>query len=157
MEGGGVAGRNAVKSAALLVCCLILGWVFAWAGITKLLNPEGFALAVYRYHLLPGALVNSVSIWLPAVEILCAVLLFIPKFHRTALGMLLALLLVFSMAAAVSLLRGNAMACGCFSTSFAADSMGWTGILRNLGLMVLTLVSLRLEVQEVYLGGGNAR
>ncbi len=35
--------------------------------------------------------------------------------------------------------------------------MGWTGILRNLGLMVLTLVSLRLEVQEMYLGGGNAR
>ena len=42
-----------------------LGVMFLYAGFTKIVDPAGFSLSVYNYHLLPGCLVNIAAILLP--------------------------------------------------------------------------------------------
>ena len=42
--------------------------IFLGACLTKIQDPESFALAVQRYRLLPGELINLVAIMLPWVK-----------------------------------------------------------------------------------------
>ncbi len=126
---------------------LVLAGAFGWSGLVKVLDPEGFALSVYRYHLLPHAAVNAVSLWIAWLELACAViLLLIPRLRTSAQWLLLSLLITFSLAIIVNLIRGSQMACGCFSTSSLAHPIGWLGLLKNLGLMLLSFY---------WLGGRN--
>jgi hypothetical protein len=123
--------------------CLILAAVFLF-GVQKLVYPADFALAVYRFHLLPDAWVNPVAIYLPWLEITVAVcLLFVPKWRTAALWMALALLVLFTVAIAINLLRGSAFGCGCFSASPAASPMSWLSIVRNIALLTLSWVALK--------------
>ncbi len=140
-----MSGRDSIGGLIRVVARLALALVFFWSGISKLLDPEGFALAVYRYHLLPGELVNLVSLWIPTLEILCAALLFVPKLRFPAIGILVALLAVFSLVIIFSILNGNTMACGCFSSAVSAGSVSWMGVLRNLALIILAVISARDE------------
>jgi len=135
-----MSDRYSIKRILLFIAGLILGLVFLWSGISKLLHPEDFALAVYRYHLLPSPWVNLVALWIPVLEILCGVLVFVPGFRCAAVRMLIVLLVLFSIAIAYSIWNGNTMACGCFSTSVHTGSMSWSGLLKNIGLMVLAFV-----------------
>ena len=85
------------------------------SGFHKLLYPADFAVSVYRFHLLPGFLVNPAAIYLPWLEAVCAVcLLFIPRFRPAALWIVLVLLVLFTAAIGISLIRGSAFGCGCF-------------------------------------------
>ena len=54
---------------------LVLGTVFLSAGITKIVDPAGFALAVYNYHILPAWLVNLAAVTLPWIEVVAGVCL----------------------------------------------------------------------------------
>lgn len=131
---------RAQKIYRLACCILAVMWL---SGIHKLLQPADFALAVYRFHLLPDAWVNPVALVLPWLEIVVAgCLLFIPKFRGTALWMTILLLLLFTVAIAVNLISGTAFGCGCFSASPAANPMSWLSIVRNAALMALAACAL---------------
>ncbi|MCF7848419.1 MAG: hypothetical protein K9M45_06175 [Kiritimatiellales bacterium] len=120
------------------------------AGYSKILYPDQFALAVFRYHLLPYQLVNITALYITWLEAVCAViLLFIPRWRRAALWIVLALLAVLTVAVATGILHGTAFACGCFSLSPQARPMDWFTVLRNCGLITLCLMAL--------VGGHRAR
>lgn len=113
------------------------------AAIRKILDPAGFALAVYRFHLLPGVTVNIAAIYISWLEIVCAAsLIFFPKYRPAALWIVLALLICFTAAITINLLRGNGFGCGCFSSSPLARPMSWLSVARNLALMALTGLAL---------------
>lgn len=119
---------------------VLLAGIFIWSGLSKMINPEAFALAVYRYHLLPGSLVNGVSLWISALEVLCAVIILgVPRWRNAALWILLFLLVIFTLAVSMSLLLGREMTCGCFSLSPIAAPMGWGGLGKNAGLILLVM------------------
>ncbi|MDD4116804.1 MAG: DoxX family protein [Opitutae bacterium] len=114
--------------------------VFLGACIAKIRDPEAFALATHRYRLLPGELVNAVAILLPWLELTCGVALLAgPRRARAAAAFLLAgMLLVFTGAISLNLLRGIEASCGCFTTrADAAVSDGWN-LLRNGALIWLS-------------------
>jgi uncharacterized membrane protein YphA (DoxX/SURF4 family) len=122
---------------------LALGALFVAAAIPKILDPPSFAHMVYNYRLLPGAVVNSMALVLPWVELLAGLALILGFWRRTAAGLTAILLLVFIGALAVNLARGNPVNCGCFDIK-AKDKpraellseMRWT-ILRDMGLLAL--------------------
>ena len=121
-----------------VVAIAILAGVFGGSGLQKMVNPSGFSLSVFRYHLLPYDAVNAVSLWITGVELACAfILLFVSRLRAAALWTILGLLLVFSFGIGINLLRGTTMACGCFSTLPMAHLIGWLGVLKNVGLMML--------------------
>lgn len=120
---------------------LAVAGVFLGACLAKISDPESFALAVHRYRLLPGIAVNGVAIVLPWIELLCGLaVLAAPRRARAAAALLLlGMLVVFTGAISLNLLRGIEASCGCFSTrADAAVSDGWN-LLRNASLIWLTL------------------
>jgi len=109
-----------------------------FSGCHKILHPSEFALAVYRFHLLPGFMVNVASLYFQWLEVACAVcLLFIPRYRVAALWIVLALLVLFTGGIVINLLNGSSFGCGCFSVSPLARPMNWLNVARNAALMVL--------------------
>lgn len=122
-----------------------LAMVFAFAAVPKIVNPAAFAEAVYRYHLLPDWAINLVAIYLPWLELVCAVaLILLPGLRRGAFALIGGMLFVFTGAMAVNLYRGIDIACGCFSVTRGDSLTGWN-IARNLGLLLITAAGWALE------------
>lgn len=118
---------------------LVLAAVFIGASLAKIRDPEGFALAVHRYRLLPGVAINPVAILLPWVELVAGLALLWPgaRPRRAAAFLIAAMLAVFTGAIILNLTRGIESSCGCFSTrADDAVSDGWN-LLRNLALLWL--------------------
>ena len=105
------------------------------------LRPAAFALAVNRYRILPGELVNLVAIVLPWIELTTAlaVLLAPARLRAAGAAIVAAMLAVFTIAISLNLARGIEASCGCFSTrADAAVSDGWN-LVRNGALIWLAL------------------
>jgi putative oxidoreductase len=134
--------RHPVWIAIEWVSCLVLAGVLIAAALPKISNPDKFALAVYQYQILPSLLVNPIAIYLPWLEISCAAALgVLPSARRGALLLVAGLLVAFTLAIAVVVLRGQAIPCGCFGGDSALA--GWWSLARNCGLLVLTALALR--------------
>ena len=113
------------------------------SGYHKILFPADFAVSVYRFHLLPGFLVNLTALYLPWLEIVCAVcLLFLPRYRGAALWIVLILLAGFTVAIGINLWRGSVFGCGCFGRGTADQPMNWRSLLRNAGLICLVALAL---------------
>ena len=122
--------------ARLAVASLFLG-----ACLAKIRDPEGFALAISRYRILPGVFVNAVAIILPWIEFLSGLAVLAGPARIRAAGALLitGMLAVFTLAISFNLLRGIEASCGCFSTrADAAVSDSWN-LVRNGALIWLAL------------------
>lgn len=114
---------------SLLSLCarLLLGAIFVYASIDKILHPEPFAKAVYNYQILPHLLINPTAIVLPWLELVLGVFLILGLFREGSVGLVMLLLLIFLGAMAFNLARGLNIDCGCFSSG-SGDSgvqMGW--------------------------------
>jgi hypothetical protein len=135
--------RNPFWIALEWVACLVLAGVLIAAALPKISNPDKFALAVYQYQLLPALLVNPVAIYLPWLEISCAAALSVlPSARCGALLMVAGMLVVFTLAIAWVVIRGQAIPCGCFGGD-DSTAAGWWSLARNCGLLALTALALR--------------
>ena len=135
--------RNPLWIALEWVACLALAGVLIAAAFPKISNPDQFALAVYQYQLLPTMLVNLVAVYLPWLEISCAAaLVALPAARRGALLLVAGMLVVFTLAIAWVVIRGQAIPCGCFGGE-DSTAAGWWSLARNCGLLALTALALR--------------
>ena len=127
---------------AYWMACGVLAMVLL-SGYYKILYPDEFAVSVYRFHLLPGVLINLTAIYLPWLEVVCAVcLLAVPRLRPAALWIVLGMLVVFTLAIGISLWRGSTFGCGCFGRGANDDPLSWMHIVRNIGLILLALLAL---------------
>jgi hypothetical protein len=129
---------NRVRPVFIWLARLAVAGLFLAACIAKIRDPEAFALAVHRYRILPGSLVNAMALILPWIEFVSAVAVLSP--WRAAGALLIAGMLgVFTVAISLNLVRGIESSCGCFSTrADAAVSDGWN-LVRNGALIWLSL------------------
>jgi uncharacterized membrane protein YphA (DoxX/SURF4 family) len=127
-----------------LVARLILSLVFIGAALPKLLDPPGFAKAIWAYQLFPAWSLNPLALVLPWLELLCGLALCFGIWLRAATLWVGALLLAFCLALAINLARGHSVDCGCFGASAPKTQaqqlagMRWT-LLRDLGLLLLVV------------------
>lgn len=127
---------------AYWLACFIVASTFL-SGYHKILYPADFALSVYRFHLLPDGLVNISSLYFQWLEVVCgACLLFVPKLRVAALWIALFLLIMFTGAIGINLIRGTAFSCGCFSNAPDAQPMDWTSLARNAALITVAFLAL---------------
>ncbi len=121
----------------------VIGGVFLWASWHKLVEPEVFATAIFRYQLVPYVMINALAIVLPWLEVLAGVcVIAVPRYRRAAALVLLGLLVVYTAAVVINLVRGMDTDCGCFSSA-AADPIRWRHVWRNAGFMLLALMAFR--------------
>ena len=120
------------------VCRLLLGGLFVYSDFPKLLRPDEFARLIYGYRILHPDLINLAGIILPWVELVPGVLLVIGLWPRSAALLLAGLLTLFIGAAALVMLRGLDISCGCFFPFFT-DRVGWVMILRDSVFLLFAL------------------
>lgn len=113
-----------------------LGTIFLISGIAKLPNLHRFEEAVTRYRVLPAVFTRAVVLVIPPAEAVAGILLLTGlELRATAVGVAL-LLVVFSTAILVNLLRGRRVSCGCFGT-LSQREISWLAVLRNIALIVV--------------------
>ncbi|MGE5343581.1 MAG: MauE/DoxX family redox-associated membrane protein [Candidatus Omnitrophota bacterium] len=123
-----------------VICRLMIGGMFIYAGIPKVADPHGFAKIMENYKLLPSVLITLPSLILPWVEIIAGLFLILGIFKRTSAIILTLLLGVFIVAISLNLIRGISFDCGCFSTVTSKEGSNPVGLLiRDALLLIPTL------------------
>jgi uncharacterized membrane protein YphA (DoxX/SURF4 family) len=111
----------------ILIARLILGGIFVYASIDKILHPAAFAEAVYNYQILPDSLINLTAIVLPWLELVLGSLLIISVWMPGSVFVCNLLLLTFMGVLLFNTSRGLDIRCGCFSTEPSEDPLSiWT-------------------------------
>src|ERR1700722_10747340 len=82
----------------VLILRLILGGVFIYAGIVKILSPQSFADNIADFQLLPNVLNNLFALSLPVFEVIVGLMLIIGLRLRVASFSVLILSFVFAVA-----------------------------------------------------------
>jgi putative oxidoreductase len=93
---------------------LIVGGIFIYAGLLKMLSPVRFASDIDNYKILPWTIGVALAFYLPWLEIFCGIALVLRFLYRGALLNLTALILMFIIATVAARVRGLDITCGCF-------------------------------------------
>ncbi len=94
---------------------ILLGGVFVYASVHKILNPESFAQTIFNYQILPDSLINMAAIILPWIELTAGCCLILGRMVAGASVIVAFLMVVFLSALGFNLARGLDVNCGCFS------------------------------------------
>lgn len=135
----------------LLVSRLLLAAVFAVAGVAKLFDRTGSEKAAADFGA-PASLAKPLSVALPVVEILAAVLLLPLATAWYGAVLSLALLAVFVAAIVYNLAQGKAPDCHCFG-QIHSEPVGWSVLVRN---AVLTAIAAFLVFAARETAGASA-
>jgi putative oxidoreductase len=93
---------------------LIVGGIFVYAGVVKVLDPVQFANDIDNYKTLPWFVSVRLAVYLPWLEIFCGLAFIFRFLYRGGLLILTALILVFIGATIAAKMRGLDITCGCF-------------------------------------------
>ncbi|PYJ45538.1 MAG: DoxX family protein [Verrucomicrobia bacterium] len=109
-------GRSALDVWRLLwrILDFVVAGIFIYAGSIKALDPVQFANDIDNYKILPWPISVALAFYLPWLEIFCGLALIVRYFYRGALSILMALILVFTLATTAAKVRGLDITCGCF-------------------------------------------
>lgn len=121
---------------------LLLASMFAIAAFAKVRALDEFTGVLQNYHILPQKLVRPVAVATPPLELLVALGLLFELTRRIAAAAAASLLLGFSLAMAINLVRGRTQIdCGCF-VGVLRQHISWGLVTRNAALIILALLSL---------------
>jgi uncharacterized membrane protein YphA (DoxX/SURF4 family) len=96
------------------LCRWTLGIIFIYAGGTKLLVPEVFAVLIEAYGITSEGLLIPVSIGLPLLEVVAGIGLLFDI--RGSLALITALLVIFMVVLGYGIWMGLDVDCGCFGS-----------------------------------------
>lgn len=90
-----------------------LALVFFYAGLSKLADPEAFAVIIEAYGLVPDMLLMPLAVGLPTLEVIAAAALMIDL--RGSLATIAVLLAIFILVLGYGIWMGLDVDCGCFA------------------------------------------
>lgn len=123
----------------IFILQIILGIVFLFSGITKLVDSNNFAEALVNFKLLNDNLINIVKYILPLIEITLGVFI-IFNFHSSLPSFISSLLLSFFTALiTVKIFEGEEISCGCFGV-LSSDKLDFLSVLRNVSLILIAII-----------------
>jgi len=131
---GGALVKN---KAVLLAFRLVLGGLFIYAGIVKVLDPLDFAQDIRNYRLVGHALSFAAALVLPWLEIVAGAFLVAGVWKRGAALVITGLLVFFIVLTAVTMIRGLDVDCGCFGS--LSRKSGWSVVLEDLAMLFMGL------------------
>jgi putative oxidoreductase len=132
--------RRLINNDLLTLCLrLLVGVVFIYASLYKILDPGAFAKSIWYYHLVPGDLINLIALVLPWIELLCGLCLILGLFYHGAVVWANVLTLTFIFALSTTIVRGIDIDCGCFKAAKVATESAWQALWFDIVLLVFTL------------------
>jgi putative oxidoreductase len=105
--------RISVSLIGLRTLEVVLGGLFFYAGLQKVLYVHEFAEAVLAYQLLPESLVGLAAAGLPWLEVAAGFCLMVGLKRRSCLLLLTGLVAVFLVVIFITMARGLSIDCGC--------------------------------------------
>ena len=133
--------RYVVLAARLLIGCL-----FVYASVYKILDPADFAVSIRNYMIIPPAWSNLAALILPWIEVTAGLFLVLGIQTRPAALLTTGMLAVFVAALVYAYSIGLDINCGCFSS--AASSSGRIGVLHLLRDASFFIVSLFIVLAD---------
>jgi uncharacterized membrane protein YphA (DoxX/SURF4 family) len=116
---------------------VLLSVVFLWSGISKLIDPTGFAVIIDAYGLIPDAWILPLAIALPLLEIVFGLGLLLDI--RGSLAVITGLLMLFVAILGYGIWLGIDIDCGCFGPEdpeAKAFHGIWSAIVRDIIMMI---------------------
>jgi putative oxidoreductase len=113
---------------------VVLGGLFFYAGLQKVLHSHEFAEAVLAYQLLPESLVGLAAAGLPWLEIAAGFCLLVGLKRRSCLLLLTGLVAIFLVVILITMARGLKIDCGC--GLFFQRQVGWAAVLEDAVLLI---------------------
>jgi len=104
----------------------LIGGLFIYAGLGKIMTPFEFAVAISNYDLVPISIAGIIAVTLPWIEVLAGLGLLLGVRIKACSLIISSLLAAFIILIIVTYLRGLDIECGCFS-----------GVERRIGLLVI--------------------
>jgi uncharacterized membrane protein YphA (DoxX/SURF4 family) len=124
----------------ILIFRLIIGFIFIYASIWKIVDPESFARSIENYHLFPVAIINLIALILPWLELLLGFFIILGLFLRTTSLLVSILMSFFTILVLSVIFRNLDISCGCYSSSYGSTQIGWNKFLENLALTLISLM-----------------
>ena len=121
----------------LLLFRVVLGGLFIYAGIVKVVDPLGFAQDIRNYQLVGQSISFIAAVILPWLEILAGAFLVAGISKRGAALVIAGLLVFFIVLTLVTMARGLDIECGCFGS--LSRKSGWSVVFEDLGMLALSL------------------
>jgi putative oxidoreductase len=119
---------------------LIIGFVFIYASVYKIANPEEFAKNIANYRILPLFLINFVAIFLPWLELIMGLFIIFGIFIKSTSYLLVICMSVFTFLVLITILRGIDINCGCFSSDINSTPIGWKKFFENILLLLISII-----------------
>ncbi|MDQ8202443.1 MauE/DoxX family redox-associated membrane protein [Pelagicoccus sp. SDUM812003] len=125
---------------------LVVGALFGYAAVAKILDPEAFLSSLLTYELFPYALAVGLAWFAPMLELVVAVCLASGFLRRGASWLTGLMLILFIILVAQGRLRGLALDCGCFGANRleSAFDYAWK-IAQNLLMLFALWAAVLLE------------
>ena len=137
--------KNDLKNMLVLICRIFLGFLFIYASLEKILQPEEFAKQVGYYKALPFGLENLLAILLPWTELIVGICLLAGLLVDGATLLSIIMNLVFILAISQAMLRGIDITCGCFKVSADSEKLGLHTIIRDIIFLIMSFVVLNRQ------------
>jgi uncharacterized membrane protein YphA (DoxX/SURF4 family) len=125
---------------------LIIGGLFVYASVYKILDPAAFAASIRNYMILPAEWSNLAALTLPWIELGAGVFLILGIQTRPSALITTGLLGIFLGAVIYAYSIGLDVDCGCFSS--AQSSEGRIGAYHLVRDTVLFLISLWIVIRD---------
>ena len=120
-----------------LLLRVYVGGVFIYASMYKINYPGEFAETIASYQLVPYWAVNFMALVMPWAELVSGILMVLGVRTKAAAAAIGGMLVMFSLAILITLLRGIPIGCGCFTS--VEDPLGWGTFWRDLLWLGMTL------------------
>ena len=137
-----------------LICFgrFMLGLVFLYASVGKILDPKAFAENLIAYRIFDSPqMLKYVAVTLPWIEWFCGILLVLGAFVRSVSSLTTVLLFVFLAGMVSALWRGLEIHCGCFGSQH--ETIGALSLLRDGFFFLVSLVVFLSPVDPYSLQG----
>lgn len=118
---------------------LVLGLVFIYAAIDKILDPYTFAADIRNYQIISGMYSNIFALILPWVELFCGLFLLIGIYTRSSALLIASMLVVFIIAISLAMIRGLNIDCGCYHTMGSTTKVGFKKLLEDFIYLAMTV------------------
>lgn len=122
---------------------LLIGGIFIYAGLEKILEPFDFSVAIYNYKLFPDPLIGVMAATIPWIEAMAGLFILSGFNTKGASALISFLLLIFIGLIIISAIRGLDIDCGCFGG--LERKVGVLAIVEDTSLLVISMSVLLFE------------
>ena len=104
---------------------ILIGGLFIYAGVVKIIEPVEFAREIDNYKMLPWQANVWLALYLPWLEIFCGVALITRVLYRGSVFILTGLMSLFIIVSIAAKARGLDVSCGCFGHASKYLNFSW--------------------------------